>query len=151
LLIEVLGTRFNVRDYPDETYSQAFVKAGAIRVSYHDSSAILHVGEEADIDPTRLNDRAFNLKRGIDTTSMAEWTRGILSFNGVDLPNLLRELSRAYDVDIELRGPISTHRFKGSLSVKEPLDQVIERLIIPYLNVLISRSGKRQLIITVRS
>jgi ferric-dicitrate binding protein FerR (iron transport regulator) len=152
MLVEVLGTRFNVRDYPGETYSQTFVNAGAIRVSYHDSSAILRAGEEADIDPTRLNDRAFILKQGIDTTAMTEWTKGILSFNDVDLRSLVGELSRAYDVDIELQGPIITHRFKGWISVKkEPLDQVIERLIIPYVNILISRSGKRHLTITVRS
>ena len=151
MFVEVLGTRFNVRDYPEETCSKTFVVAGAIRISYRDSSAILRAGEEADIDPTRLDHRTFILKPGVDTTAMAEWMKGILSFSDIDLPSLLRELSRAYDVDIVLQGPAITHRFKGLVSVKEPLDQVIDRLIIPYVNVLIERQGKRQLIITVKS
>lgn len=151
MFVEVLGTRFNVRDYPEETYSQTFVVAGAVRVSYRDSSNILHAGDEANIDPTRLDQRTFILKSGVDTAAMAEWTKGILSFSDVDLPSLLRDLSRAYDVDIVLQGPAITHRFKGLVSVKEPLDQVIERLVIPYVNVLIERRGKRRVSITVKS
>ena len=34
--IAVLGTRFNVRNYPEEIRSQAMVVSGAIRVSYQD-------------------------------------------------------------------------------------------------------------------
>lgn len=151
MLIEVLGTRFNVRDYPDEAYTKAFVKAGAIRVKYHDSSTILYPGDEADINPTRLDGGSLVFKQGIDTTTMADWTKGFLSFDDIDLPSLLRELSRAYDVDIELRGRTLAHRFKALLPRKEPLDQVIERIIVPYANVLISRPEKHRLIITVKS
>ena len=79
----------------------------------------------------------------------AGWTRGVLTFTDADLRSLLRELSREYNVDIELNGSVSDHRFQGTLSLKEPLEEVIDRLIVPYAHVSVSRSDKKRLIITV--
>ncbi|MDO6433314.1 FecR domain-containing protein [Flavitalea sp. BT771] len=149
MFIEVLGTRFNVRNYPEEISSHAMVVSGNIRVSYHDQAATLHSGEAANVDPADLSGRALSLRRGVDTASAADWTKGLLTFTNVDLPGLLHDLSRAYNVDIQLIGPVSDHRFQGKLSLQEPLEEVIARLVVPYMHVTISRPGKQQLIITV--
>lgn len=148
--IQVLGTRFNVRNYPEEISSRVMVISGAIQVSYHDQVTRLNSGDEVEVDPADLTHQTFNVKRGLDTASAAAWTKGLLTFTDVDLPGLLHVLSRAYNVDIQLDGPVSDHRFQGTLSLQEPLDEVIDRLVVPYTHATISRPAKQRLIITVR-
>lgn len=148
--IEVLGTQFNVRNYAEELYSRAFVVSGAIRVSYHSQMTVLHSGEEVKVDPSDLNDHAFAISRELDTAAAVAWTRGVLTFDDLDLRSLLRELSRSYNVEIQLEAPVSDHRFQGTFSLQESLESVLQRLVIPYMHVTISRPSKQQLIIRAK-
>lgn len=148
--IEVWGTQFDTRNYAEEMYSRVVVVSGTIRVSYHNQSAILRSGESAEVNPTELNDRAFSIEKGLDTATAAAWTRGVLTFDDFDLRSLLRELSRSYNVDIQLEGPVSDHHFQGTLSLQEPLENVLQRLVVPYVHVTISRPSERLLIIRAK-
>jgi len=148
MMIEVLGTRFNVRSYPDEP-TTAFVTAGAVKVSCHNHTMVLHPGSEAAIGFSNLNGCALQVRNTLDTATTVAWTKGLLTFTDADLRSLLRELSRIYNVDIQLEGKVSDHRFQGSLSLQESVDQVLERLVIPYTNVTITRPDKQRLIISV--
>jgi len=149
MLIEVLGTRFDVRNYPDEIQSRVSVSAGAIRVCYHDQLATLHPGDAVAVEPAALTGKVFTFRSDEDTTAVTGWTKGLLSYKDRDLPSLVRELSRVYNVDIQLNGPVSDHRFDGTLSVQEPLEEVIERLIVPYSHARITRPASNRIVITV--
>jgi ferric-dicitrate binding protein FerR (iron transport regulator) len=151
MMIDVLGTQFNVRNYTDENCTRAAVVTGAIRISYHDQTATLRSGEEVDIDPTELDRQAFTVRKGMDTAAAAAWMRGLLTIDDLDLRGLLLELSRSYNVDIQFNGPVSNHRFQGTFSLQEPLEAVLQRVVVPHVHVTILRPSPQLLIISAKS
>ena len=149
LSIQVLGTRFSVRDYPDEVVSKAIVTSGSIKVQYLEQATVLNGGQQVLVDPSILEFQKMNVSAVEDTTVATSWMGGVLTYDRIDLRSLLRDLSRLYNIDVQLVGHASNRLYGGSLSVNEPIEEVIERIIDPYQHVSVSRVGKNRIVITV--
>jgi len=150
MLVEVLGTSFNLRNYPEETFTRAIVSEGTIRVTHNEEQVLLRPGEEADVESCKIEGPALTMHSGVDADAASGWTRGFLEFNNTDLPTLLHELSRAYNVDIQLEGVITSNTFYGSFSLKEPLEEVIQRLDFHNLHASVRRRGEGKVILTIK-
>ncbi len=141
--VMVLGTEFNITAYPDEKEMKTTLVAGSIRVSAHvsgrDQSLVLKPGEET----VRLD--AGLQKQAADIAAAAAWKDGVFYFNDTPFDEMVKQLSRWYDIDIIYASktvPLIT--FTGKMSRKVSLDVVLDFLRTSQVHF---RMSERKLII----
>lgn len=93
--IEVLGTSFNVRSYADEESVETVLEEGSVRMSRGNESVVLEPGHKA----TCLPDVAIQLTR-VNTECYTAWRRGQYVFMNESVENIMRQLSRWYDIEV---------------------------------------------------
>lgn len=98
--IEVLGTHFNVNAYEDEEIIRTTLVEGSVRVAALTASSILVPGEQSLV----YKGRNQIILQKVDTETAVGWKNGNIHFNNADLVGVLKQLSRWYDVDVDLKG-----------------------------------------------
>jgi ferric-dicitrate binding protein FerR (iron transport regulator) len=113
--IAVLGTDFNVKAYVDEPYFNATLINGAVKIvtGTKGQNAILRPGYTAQI-PAGQPD---NIKiMAADTDQVLAWKNGVFYFDGATLQEVMRELSRWYDIEVVFEPGLPDTRFGGKIS-----------------------------------
>lgn len=134
--VKDLGTEFNIMAYSDEPVTQAGLVKGSIAVSYDGKQAILR-------DPGKMavaGNKDLQIETG-DPEQFAAWKNGQISFSNVDLPTLLREVSRWYDVDVVYAGAVRPQRFGGMISRNIRLATMLD--ILNKFGVNIRQEGRK--------
>lgn len=121
LEIQVLGTRFNMRAYDDETRPAITLLQGAVKVRNGTGSRILKPGQSALVNgKIELNEEA-------DINKTMAWKEGWFDFgNNTDIEIIMQEIARWYDVDVVYSDKI-TQGFGGAISRKASIRQVLEK------------------------
>jgi len=120
--IKVLGTHFNVNSYSDEASVKTTLLEGAVNVATATDQRILKPGEQAIAHANRINVVKADLE------SAVAWKNGEFVFTGLSITEIMRQLSRWYNVEIEYRGPVTTERFEGSAMKEKNITEVLELL-----------------------
>lgn len=119
--IEVLGTHFNVSDYPGESTRTVLVE-GAVRVHalQSDAAVLLKPGQQAD----RVGDQ-FEVGHA-DLESIIAWKNGDFIFNNETLSSIMKKLERWYDIDVEYNDAVVSRKFSGAISRSRNLSEVLK-------------------------
>lgn len=117
--ITVLGTHFNVNAYPDEPELRVTLLEGAVKVENTAENVILQPGEQARVTGSIAVSRQVNLD------AVVAWKNGSFNFNGVELPVILRQLSRWYNVNVIYKGKIPQVNIGGEMGMDLNLSQVL--------------------------
>jgi transmembrane sensor len=102
----VLGTTFSVRRYVDDTHGRIVVFDGRVSVrdvppqgrSVRSSPVIVSAGMLGTVDDSGH----VAVAPRVDTDAYAAWTTGRLVFRDTPVRDALRDIGRAYDVDIRM-------------------------------------------------
>jgi len=124
--VEVLGTHFNISSYDDEPDVNITLLQGKVRVKALSTgkSVIIDPGQQAQL----YYDGVININRNADTEQAVAWANGAFNFNNADLGNVLRQLSRWYDLDIVYEGALPKRQFGGEIQRDLKLTQVLKIL-----------------------
>jgi ferric-dicitrate binding protein FerR (iron transport regulator) len=98
--IEVLGTNFDVNAYKDEADLKTTLVDGAIKVTSGAAAVILKPSQQAIVSTGK--DIQTILLDNTDQT--IAWKNGSFAFDDADIPTIMRQISRWYDVDVEYDG-----------------------------------------------
>ena len=93
--IKVLGTSFNVRSYTDENAIETVLEEGSVRMSQGKDSVILSPGNKA----TYLPNEPIRLTT-VNTELYTAWRHGQYIFMEESVENILKQLSRWYDIEV---------------------------------------------------
>jgi transmembrane sensor len=116
--VEVLGTHFNVHAY-DQTHAVTLVE-GSVKVSQGSLNKIIKPGDQALLSPE--ND--IILKSAVDIETFTAWKDGMFQFNNTDLKDIMREIERWYDVDVD-ESVLPAKKFNGSIPRNVKLSEVL--------------------------
>jgi len=109
--VQVLGTTFAVRQYPEETHARIAVANGKVAVSSARSRAVLGRGALGVVDDSGavhvVSDGAADDGSANDELA---WSHGTLVFRNAPVTRIVAELSRAYAADIKLGDSILARR-----------------------------------------
>ncbi|PSL25043.1 FecR family protein [Chitinophaga ginsengisoli] len=136
--IDVLGTNFNINAYNDEPNIRTTLLQGAVRVTYRQTSQLLKPGQEA-----RINQQ-IHLVPDADVNNAVAWKDGIFAFDDADLPAVMRQLARWYNIEVSYEGKIPDATFTGEIDKSLTLSQVLEGLSTTRINYKIE--GNRLII-----
>jgi transmembrane sensor len=120
--VKVLGTHFNVNAYSDETELKVTLLEGSVEVKRENSKVRISPGEQAKVSST------INVERNVDTDEIMAWKNGMFLFDNSDLGQIMRQISRWYDVDVVYEKAIPNRKFGGGVSKNLPLSNVLELL-----------------------
>jgi len=122
--IEVLGTHFNVNAYSDENDIKVTLLEGSVRllIDNQKQSKILKPGEQAIVKQN------IEIKNDVDLKQVMAWKNGLFQFHDADLPTVLRQLSRWYDVDVKYEGGVPEREFEGKMQRDLTLGQALKLL-----------------------
>lgn len=141
--IEVLGTSFNVKDYP-ESFSETTLLSGGVKVSMArrgglPQEVLLKVGEKTTIEAGGL------VVRKADVEEAIAWKMGFFKFQD-DIKNIMPQIARWYDVEIVYQ--LNTNRnlaFGGKIARSRPLNEVLG-LLEETGNVHFKQVGRRVMV-----
>ena len=134
MTIDVLGTHFNVNAYNDEPVVRTTLLEGLVKVSKGNNTAVLKPGEAAQL----RKDGAMQRIPDADLEAAVAWKDGLFEFSEEELPVILRQISRWYDIDIEYVGAVPTDKFSGSVSRNTTLSGVLKILKLSDIKVSVS-------------
>ena len=133
-LVEVLGTRFNINSYHDEGKIKTTLLEGSIKVRQSgntDDGILLRPGQQSELVATGKSHTGskpgFDVKT-VNAGAVVAWKDGFFRFDNVGLPELMRQLSRWYDVEVVYRAPVDQHEFVGQIERSAPLSKVLKIL-----------------------
>ncbi|MCK7557600.1 FecR domain-containing protein [Chitinophaga sedimenti] len=138
--VQVLGTRFNINAYSDEKNIQTTLVQGAVKVKSGDTGTILQPGQQAQVSD---NIRVVPA----DVDQVMAWKNGLFNFHNMELKEVMRQLSRWYDIDIEYRGTIAPREFWGKMGRNLTLSEVLKGLEGAGINFKIEENGKKLVVL----
>lgn len=122
--VEVLGTHFNIYSYADEPDVKTTLIEGVVKVRNIQSakSIKLSPGQQSILS----QDGGLDIKEtNIDE---ADWKDGKFSFNNASLQEVLRELTRWYNVKVYYENAIPDRHFSGHIDRSLMLSEALEIL-----------------------
>src|SRR5690606_7217890 len=139
-VIEDLGTAFAVKSYPEDTQVQVTVTEG--KVELRGREALAHAATTlvpGQLGRLRLTDGHLEVHT-VDPAPHIAWLEGKLVFDNTPLSQVIRQLSRWYDIDIHLDDPSVGARPLSASFQHESIAEVLE-VIGPSLDLRVRRDG----------
>ena len=126
LSIKVIGTHFNVSSYQDDPNIKVTLLEGAVEIDKKGKTLLLKPGEQAvttsqETQPLKLNPEP-------DMEQVLSWRSEDFIFGQhTDFEQIMREIARWYDVDLEFTGRVQT-QFWGSLPRSASIQEILQIL-----------------------
>lgn len=129
LQLQVLGTKFNFRDYPEDhevVVSLLEGKVGLNNLLREEKEAVLSPDERAVLNKAN----GLLTVESVTASNASQWTDGYLFFDEELLPDIAKELERSYNVKIHIANDsLKTFRFYGNFVRREQnIQEVLEAL-----------------------
>lgn len=121
--VQVLGTHFDVMAYPDEASIRTTLLQGSVKVLQGNAEVLLKPGQQAQVN----GKGEINLVPGVDMDKAIAWKNGLFWFDHEDIRSVMRQISRWYNVDVDIEGNIDQH-FSGTLPRDVNVSKVFEVL-----------------------
>lgn len=123
--VNVIGTSFNINAYTDEPAITTTLVSGKIKIAADGlkKENIMQPGQQAVISQSSLS-----IRDNIDLGQVTAWKNGYFHFNGTDLPAVMRQIARWYNISVEYKGKIPDKQFWGELPRNLTLQQLIKLL-----------------------
>jgi ferric-dicitrate binding protein FerR (iron transport regulator) len=125
MAIEVLGTHFNVMGYDDELSIKTTLVEGKVKVMQGTNSIMLMPNQQAKL--TKAGNTIL-VDKNADINKAIAWKNGIFDFDDDGITDIMRQISRWYDVDIDYSLPVLQPHFTGSIRREVNVLQVLHML-----------------------
>ncbi|MFI1772399.1 FecR family protein [Thalassobellus citreus] len=129
--IHVLGTEFNLKAYKDEANIYTTLVEGKVTLSYEDKKLSLLPNQQSNINTE--NNQVFT--KTVDVYNEISWKNGVFSFKGKPLKEIMKTVSRWYDVDVIFENKeLENITFKGVLGKNQKFEEIL--MTIKTLSIL---------------
>ena len=119
---KVLGTRFNIKAYDEESDIKVTLLEGSVAVKNKQSTLVIKPGQQAQIT------NAIAVDSDADLEAVMAWKNGRFVFAGSGTEETLREIARWYDVEVVFEGKVTEQHFGGDISRNVEASKVFEML-----------------------
>jgi len=103
VMVEALGTQFNVNAYTNEPFFSATLIEGSIRVSKGSEVKILKPSQQA-----QLTNAEFRIV-DMDNDDAMAWKNNQFKFTNTSIEEIMRQIARWYDADIVYQDNVTLH------------------------------------------
>ncbi|WP_396187505.1 FecR family protein, partial [Flavobacterium sp.] len=123
--VQVLGTQFNIKAYRDETNVYTTLVEGKVAVSNSKINKILKPSEKSNLN---LLEKTIAISK-VDVYNEISWKDGVFSFRKKPLGEIMKVLSRWYDIEVQFENQDSKNaRFNGVLGKEQKIEDILKRI-----------------------
>lgn len=122
--VQVLGTHFNISAYSDDNVEKTTLIEGLVKVLRNDKELILSPGEQSVV---RHGQSDILLKK-VDIRQALAWKDGLFVFKDNTLDEVMKQIARWYDMEVEYRGTPKENLIGGLYSKSKGLDELLKGL-----------------------
>ena len=126
-IVEVLGTHFNINSYDNEEYSKTTLLEGSVKIINEKSTAtakILKPGQQAVIKRGDVQTKILIA----DEAQALAWKDGYFLFKNTNIKDVVNELERWYNVDIQYDDAMEFENITGYISRNVKISSVLKML-----------------------
>tara|TARA_R110002050_G_scaffold281956_2_gene429655 strand:+ start:23941 stop:25092 length:1152 start_codon:yes stop_codon:yes gene_type:complete len=139
--IVVLGTKFNVKAYKDEKNIYTTLTEGKVVINTSEHNQVLIPGQQSNLNIANNDFKIIN----VDVKSEIAWVHGDFVFHGKSLRDIVKVLSRWYDIDFKFENSaLAEEKFNGELGKNQNLEDIL--LLIKTTNKINSYEINNKLI-----
>lgn len=125
--MKVYGTKFDIQSYKQDNASSVVLVEGKVSMRSNndesDKEVFLVPNQRATIVDGSDMIEIDNIENADEFTS---WTEGYLSFSDEDISHLLKQVSRYYNVDINVVTTKKVDKIFGKLDLKDNIEKVLD-------------------------
>lgn len=121
--IQVLGTHFNVTAYEDEKRVTTTLLEGAVKVTHEKESVILSPGQQSQLDEQGHLSVVKNKAEQDEA-----WFKDYFHFRNENMDQVLRQLSRWYDVEVDMNNHALTDSINADIPKETNLSDALKAL-----------------------
>lgn len=123
--VTVHGTEFNIMGYEDEDRIVTTLVEGSVQVTTPGNTPrLLAPGDHAVVKNDSDN---FYIEKA-DVEEETAWKNGRTYFNGANIRQIMRQVARWYDVDVQYKGNVVNMDFTCTVSRKDQLSKLLNLL-----------------------
>lgn len=124
----VLGTRFNIMAYKDETAIKTTLLEGSVEISNLNVSASLKAGRVKLKPGEQASSGADNIIKvyDVDANEAIAWKNGYFQFRRDNIKDIMRKFSRWYDIEVIYDGNMPKDEFVGKIRRSVTLTQALK-------------------------
>jgi ferric-dicitrate binding protein FerR (iron transport regulator) len=112
-----------VKAYDDESDIRTTLLEGSVKLSTRNKTAMLKPGQQGRINA----EGQVNVLSNINVAHTIAWKNGLFEFND-NIRDIMRQISRWYDVEVEYTGNVTDKSFGGAIARKENISEVLKFL-----------------------
>ncbi len=121
--VRVLGTHFNVNAFEDEDNTiKVTLLEGSVKINNGHESGLLKPGQQASVS------KEIKVESDVDMDKVMAWKNGFFEFDNASLQNVLKQISRWYDIDVVYEGSNQPREFVGEMQRDLSLSEVLKIL-----------------------
>ena len=121
--VRVLGTHFNVNAFEDDGQNLTVtLLEGSVKINNGQASGLLKPGQQAKVD------EGIEILNSVDLDAAIAWKNGYFQFDHASLQNVLKQVSRCYDVNVVYKGNNRPREFVGEIQRDLSLSEVLKIL-----------------------
>ncbi|NII27011.1 DUF4974 domain-containing protein [Pseudoflavitalea sp. X16] len=124
--VQVLGTRFNVSAYEEDGQQQVVLVDGSVKVTANGSHPAAYSAQLLPNQMAGYTNGGQLIVTAVNTEEYTSWTKGYLLLKRTPWEQLMRRLSRHYDVNINTHIPaFKEETFSGRLDLQANLEDMM--------------------------
>jgi len=139
--VQVLGTHFNIMAYADEEVVRTSLLEGSVKIIKADESLVITPGSQAIV---RNNSDVISLNKNVDMEQVVAWKNGYFYFDNITIPEIMRQISRWYNVEVIYEGSVPKGHYVGRPSRNLNLSQLLK--VIEYSGVKLNIEGNKVIV-----
>jgi len=119
--VQVLGTHFNINAYGDNGGVTTTLLEGSVRMASGKSTVMLTPGQQG----TAGKNGAPILVNNADMEETMAWKNGLFVFHDASIENIMKQVSRWYDVDVAYLDDVQNNEFGGAISKYKSITELL--------------------------
>lgn len=124
LIVEALGTHFNINAYKDEKGVKATLLNGAVKVTSGIKTGFLKPGEQAVVQP---GTDEIKVVQDTDIEEIVAWKNGTFLFKRETMATIMRQVGRWYEIDVIFENDVPGE-FIATLPRNVPVSRLLKIL-----------------------
>ena len=122
--VTVLGTRFNVTAYEEDSGMMVTLVSGSVKVENKTRHSITQLKP----DEMYVDDDSVEQVLTVDASKVISWVDGIYNCKNEELGSIIQRLNKYYGTDLGCDPGIGRVRFSGKLNLKDDLSDVLDAI-----------------------
>ncbi|MNK11833.1 fec operon regulator FecR [compost metagenome] len=139
--VMVLGTHFNINSYANEGAIKTTLLEGSVKIQSSTGNKVLVPGQQAAVTKNQIKITPA------DTEAAIAWKNGLFVFNDADVPAIMRQISRWYNVEVQYSGAIPNNLISGGIARSSNLTTAMKMLEMVGIKYQLVQTGETKKII----